>query len=393
MKSDRYERAQPETYKAGHDPIVDEAVGKLRFALMQATTYWELVDACFRAGMLYEAEVVQRYAAPVLNDLVAFAASKEIADEYGNTKVENGLPIHSAFILGVREAINDFPIFSSHTRFDIGSARVMALDLQDVALIGSDAATKQTALMYMIARQSFMKKVAFSKEDLPFFDPLYRAYYERLISEIIEDYKVLCMDEYHKTGGHPLLELQTLTDGRESRKWLLEIVLSSQLMEDFGALTKIATSYFVLDAGTDETRRWFRTNVGLTPVEESALTNYVHGAGAHGATFLARFVTKSATYSQLFTMTAGPMRLWALSTTAEDRKLRSLLYAAMPGNEARAALARRFPSGSCKKMVEKLKGEMFNEADFVDDDMAASVVERIAKEMIREHGDAVAVAA
>jgi intracellular multiplication protein IcmB len=176
-----------------------------------------------------------------------------------------------------------------------------------------------------------------------------------------------------------------LTDGREARKWMLEIVLASQLMEDFGELTKIATSYFILDSGTEETRRWLRTNIGMSPVEETALINYVHGAGPHGATFLARFVTKSATYSQLFTMTAGPMRLWALSTTAEDRKLRSLLYASMPGNEARAMLGKRFPGGSCKKLVDKLKTEMFSGTDFVDDDMASSVIERVAKDMLAEY--------
>ncbi|MDB6009978.1 MAG: type secretion system protein IcmB/DotO [Gammaproteobacteria bacterium] len=384
MKSDRYERAQPETYKPGHNPVVDEAVRRIGYSVRQATTYWELVDALFQAGLIYEAEVTQRYAVPILHDLVATAASKEIADEYGGTRCENGQPIHSAFILGLREAINDYPIFAGQTRFDIGSARVMALDLQDVALIGSDAAFKQTALMYMIARQSFLKKVAFSKEDLPFFDPLYRAYYEKLINDITEDIKVLMMDELHKTGGHPLLQLQLMTDGREARKWNLELVLGSQLMEDFGELTKIATTYFILDSGTEETRRWLRENVGLTPVEESALTNYVHGAGPHGCTFLARFVTKAATYSQLFTMTAGPMRLWALSTTAEDRKLRSLLYASLPGNEARARLARRFPGGSCKKLVERLKAEMFNTADFVDDDTSSSVIERIAQEIFEE---------
>jgi intracellular multiplication protein IcmB len=385
MKSDRFEKAQPETYKHGHNSVVDEAVARIGYKVMPATTYWELVDALFKAEMYYEAEVTQRYAVPTLNDLVAFASSQEIAEEYGQAKVENGLPINEAFRLGVREAFTDFPIFNGNTRFDIGSARVMALDLQDVALIGSDAAFKQTALMYMIARQSFMKKVAFSKEDLPYFDSMYRAYYDKLINEITEDFKVLCMDEYHKTGGHRLLNQQVLTDGREARKWNLEIVLASQLMEDFGELTKIATTFFILDSGTEETRRWLRTNIGLSAVEENALTNYVHGAGVHGGTFLARFVTKTATYSQLFTMTAGPMRLWALSTTAEDRKLRSLLYAKIPGNEARALLAKRFPGGSCKKLVEKLKTELFNNAEFVDDEMAASVIERIAEDMVAEH--------
>lgn len=384
-KSDRLEKASPETYKPGHNAVLDEAVAKLGYKILPATTYWELVDALFKAGYIYEAEVAQRYAVPTLNDLVSVASSEEVEAEYGGVMAEGNRPLIKAFTLGIREAVGDYPIFSSHTRFDIGSARVISLDLQDVAIIGSDSAYKQTALMYMIARQSFMKKVAFSKEDLPFFDDLYKPYYERLINDIVDENKVLCMDEFHKTGGHDGLKLQVLTDGREARKWNLEIILASQLMEDFGELTKIATALFILDSGTEETRRWLRDNIGLKPVEESALVNYVHGANAHGSTFLARFSTKNATYSQLFTMTVGAMRLWALSTTAEDRKLRGLLYEAMPRQQARRLLAKRFPSGSCKKLVERLKEETFRGADFVDDDMESSVIERLAKELIHEY--------
>lgn len=384
-KSDRLEKASPETYKPGHNAVVDEAVAKLGYKILPATTYWELVDALFKAGYIYEAEVAQRYAVPTLNDLVGVASSEEVDAEYGGVMAEGNRPLIKAFSLGIREAVGDYPIFSSHTRFDIGSARVISLDLQDVAIIGSDSAYKQTALMYMIARQSFMKKVAFSKEDLPYFDDLYKPYYDRLINDIVDENKVLCMDEFHKTGGHDGLKLQVLTDGREARKWNLEIILASQLMEDFGELTKIATALFILDSGTEETRRWLRDNIGLKPVEESALVNYVHGANAHGATFLARFSTKNATYSQLFTMTAGAMRLWALSTTAEDRKLRGLLYESMPRQQARRLLAKRFPGGSCKKLVERLKEETFRGADFVDDDMESSVIERLAKELTHEY--------
>lgn len=390
MKSDRIEKALPETYKRGHDALLDAALERLGLSPNASTSYWELVDTLFRAGLVHEAEVAQRYAVPTLNDLVAYAASAEIAAEYGAARVENGMSIHEAFRLGVREAIADYPMFAGHTCFDIGSARVLALDLQDVALMGSDAAFKQTALMYMMARQSFLKKVAFSAEDLQYFDPLYRPFYERLVGEITEDYKVLCMDEFHKTGGHSMLNQQVLTDGREARKWNLEIVLASQLMEDFGELTKIATSIFLLDSGTEQTRRWLRENVGLSAVEEGALVNYVHGATAHGATFLARFATKTDTYSQLFTMTVGPMRLWALSTTAEDRKLRGLLYAALPGNEARALLARYFPAGSCKRTVDNLKAEVAQGGGFVDEAVEASVIERIARQMLDERGVAAA---
>ncbi|MGS0567172.1 type IV secretion protein DotO [Xanthomonas oryzae] len=384
-KSDKLERASPVTYKPGHNKTVDEGVWKLGYPVMPATTYWELVDVFFKAGMIYEAEVAQRFAVPVLDDLVAVASdTEEVVPEYGDAKIEGGRHLLPTFITGIREAIANYPVFSSNTQFDIGPARVISLDLQDVAIEGGDSAKKQTALMYMIARQSFMKKVAYSKEDLPHFDPMYRAFYDRMINEIVEEVKVMAMDEYHMTKGQVGLVNQVMADGRTARKWNMELILASQLMEDFGELTKIATTKFILDAGNEETRKWLRSNIGLTEVEEQALTNYVHGPNAHGATFLAQFETKSAKCSQLFTMTPGPMRLWALSTTAEDRKLRGLLYEAMPRPAARKLLAHRFPNGSCKKYVERLKEETYKGVDFVDDDMQASVIERLAEELIHE---------
>lgn len=382
-KSDSHEKANPATYKQGHHPVIDDAVRKLEYRTRPATSYWELVDLFHDAGMYYERDVAQRYAVPTLDDLVAAASTDEIKQEYSDG--EHGRGIVEAFIRGVREAIADFPVFSTHTHFDIGSARIMALDLQDVALQGSASAKKQTALMYMIARQCFMKKVAFSKEDFPFFTEKYLPYYERLVSDLVDENKVLCMDEYHKTGGHTVLTEQIFTDARESRKWNMEIILASQLMEDFGELTKIATTTFILDSGTQETRTWMSENIGLSPIENHALVNFVHGANRNGCTFLARFQTKNAAYSQLFTMSAGPMRLWALSTTAEDRKLRGLLYEKMPRPDALAILAKRFPSGGCKEMVERMKNEEFKDADFVDDDMETSVIVRIAKEMAADY--------
>jgi intracellular multiplication protein IcmB len=342
------------------------------------------MDMFFDAGMIYEAEVAQRYAVPTLDDLIAYSSTTEIAEEYANIK-PNGAPINEAFRMGIKDAISDFPIFRGYTKFDVGQSRVMSLDLQDVAILGSSAARKQTSLMYMMARQCFMKKIAFSQEDLQFFPTKYQPHMKRVIKDIVDDYKVLCMDEYHKTGNDPALANQVFTDGREARKWNLEIILASQLMSDFGALNSIATTHFILDSGNVETRRWLKETIGLTPTEEAALVNYVQGAGPAGATFLARFETKSGKFAQLFTNTVGPMRMWALSTTAEDRKLRGLLYEKLPGNVARWLLAKRFPSGSCKKAVEKMKTELFAGQDFAEDEVAASVVERIAKEMLDQY--------
>ena len=382
-KDDSYESSRPAQYRPGHSAVIDAGVERLRLHIRPASTYWELVDAFFAAEMYREAELAQRMAVPTLDDLVAVASGEEIRSEYGENLTEGNRGMIQTFVTGVREAIGDFPVFSGETRFDIGTARVMSLDMQDVAIIGSLQAEKQTSLMFMIGRESFMKKVAFAREDLPFVPALSKSYYERLIGEIIDESKVLCMDEFHKSGGNPILKKQVLTDCRESRKWKMEIALASQLMADFGEeIVNNATSWWILDAGTADTRKWMKDKMGLTAVEEQALIGYVHGPKEDGATFLARFLTTSGTFSQLFTMTAGARRLWALSTTAEDRALRTLIYDAMPQVDARTLLAETFPKGSCKKHVERLKQEQFGDTEFVDDQMQSSVIERLAKTMI-----------
>lgn len=377
----RSDKASPKKYNTNVNKDVDIALAKVDFRVLPATCWWEIVDALFLAGMHYEAEVAQRFAVPTLNDLVQAASAPDIREEYEKT---DGGRIVASFVTGVREAVGDFPVFSGHTNFHIGSARVISLDLQDVALKGSDSAKKQTALMYMIARQSFMKKLAFSHEDMPFFDDYAKPYYQRLITELVDEYKVLCMDELHMTEGHAGLKEQLMSDGRVSRKWQMEICLASQLMEDFGEMGKIATSIFILDAGTEATRKWMRDNISLSPVEERALVDYVRGPAddGSGTTFLAKFVTKDGEFSQLYTCSIGPRRLWALTTTAEDRKLRGLLYREIPTGDARRVLAKHFPNGGCKKLVDRLKTEQFVGQTFVDDDQENSVIEGVAKQLL-----------
>ncbi len=44
----------------------------------------------------------------------------------------------------ISSAVREYPIISQVTRFDLGEARVVALDLDEVARSGGDAANRQT---------------------------------------------------------------------------------------------------------------------------------------------------------------------------------------------------------------------------------------------------------
>lgn len=386
-KSDKHERGQPNKFSLRQNDFIAEKVIEHNIPYSEISNWWDIVDGFKDRGLFYEASVAQRYCSPTLFDMLNAAAELANSKEELKKALDDGMPVTDEFSLMIRAATDSYPIFNGVTMFDVGESRVMALDLQDVVAQGSNAAKKQASLMYMMAINAFTRKITICKEDLDSVNQEYRAYHARRVDELAEDYKRLFCDEYHKTGNASQLREGFLIYGRESRKWNLELVLGSQLPDDFDKLADVATSTLILDSGNQQTRGTIARIFGLSPTEVAALRQYVHGAKPGvGMTFLAKIKTKSAELSQLFTSTSGGLELWGLSTTAEDRALRNLLYRDVPAPEARAVLKRRFPTGSCKSFVLKEKERSREEKgdQFVDDDVTSSVIENLAKSLKKE---------
>lgn len=388
--SDLSDRGEPTRYRAQLNPWITERIEQVGIPVTEATRWWNIVDAFAEKGLYYEASVAQRYAMPTLMHLLKEASDPAFAKEWEQAN-EGMANVVEEFKLMITAANGDYPLFRDYTRFDVGESRVMALDLQDV-VPGGEApdAKKKAALMYMVALNAFTRKVSLIKEDLESEQmkmvPQYLGYHAKRIDDLAEDKKRLFVDEYHKTGDQPNLREAFLIFGRESRKWMLELVLASQLPDDFRELAKIATTTLIMDAGTPETRRTIRDVFGLNDTEVAALRQFVNGPRPGGVTFLAKIKTKSAELSQLFTATSGGLELWALSTTPEDRRLRSLLYEAMSPREARRVLRDRFPSGGCKSYVlnEAARSKEDRGESFVDDDVEDSVIQTLAKQLIEK---------
>lgn len=381
--SDLNERGTPREYTHESDPVVSKAVDDLGIVWNQATTWWHIVDKLFERGAVHAAYRAQRNAMPTLTDAIRAASDATIVRDYDRLS-QNGLSVADKFKLMISTAITDYPIFSGQTVFDVGEARLMAIDLNDVVTTGSAASKKKAALMYMTARNLFIKKIAIAEEDLPYIPAKYRDYQRERYNEIKEVQKRLCFDEFHKTGGDPMLGEQCMTDGREGRKWGLEVMLSSQLPEDFKDISKLATSIFILDAGTPQTRKATTEIFGLSPAEMNALINHCHGPTAQGATFLGIFSTGDARQSQLLTSTMSPQMLWGLATGQEDRVIRDRIYAALGPSDGRRALAWYFPNGGAKAYVNKMRRRASDEdeAGWVDEDQTSSLLVKIADDVI-----------
>jgi intracellular multiplication protein IcmB len=259
----------------------------------------------------------------------------------------------------------------------------VSLDLDEVAKSGGDAANRQTAVMYMLARYVLGRNFFLTEENVGDMSEAYRDYHSKRVQEIREDPKRFVFDEFHRTSRVQAVRDQVVQDMREGRKWKVQIALLSQSLEDFDdVMVEFATSVFIMDAGPEQAIAKTRQVFGLTPTAVHALRNRVHGPREGGATFLAQFSTKDGINLQLLTSTLGPVELWSFSTTSEDANLRNQLYRKIGPREARRVLATLFPSGSAAKLIEQRLADTREKFGVPEEEAAGGVIDSLVSEII-----------
>ncbi len=380
------DKANPYTYTPGLDPLVDEILEEIGFVKDQHTTWWEVTDALFLAGFSHEAMLAQRYAMPLLADAASICRQRSVEDLYGNIKVSTGESLIDAFARMISSSVREYPILSRVTRFDLGEAKIVSLDLDEVAKTGGDAADRQTAVMYMLARYILGRDFYLSEENVSDMNEQYRDHHRARIMELRDDPKRLVYDEFHRTSHAKAVRDQVLVDMREGRKWKVQVAIISQSLEDFDStMIEFATSVYIMDAGPAQAVKKTAEVFGLSETARTVLSSRVHGPREGGSTFLAQFATKEGLNTQLLTCTIGPIELWAFSTTAEDAKLRNSLYRHLGPVEARRLLARLFPSGTATKLIETRLEVLQEQGGLIMEDDRFSIIDHLIEEILAEY--------
>lgn len=377
---------KPHLYTNGIELMVDDILTEIGFVLDEKTTWWEVTDALFLAGFHHEAMLAQRYGMPLLADAAAIVRTQVVEDLYGQVKAPTGEPLIQAFSRMISSAVREYPILSGVTKFDIGDARIVSLDLDEVAKSGGDASDRQTAVMYMLARYVLARHYYLTEDVLSDFPEAYREYHRKRISEIREDAKRIVYDEFHRTSKARAVRDQVILDMREGRKWNVQIALISQALDDFDpVMVEFATSVFIMDAGPEQSIKRSTEIFGLSETARVALKTRVHGPREGGATFLAQFATKNGINTQLLTSTLGPIELWAFSTTAEDARVRNKLYVKIGPKEARRVLANIFPNGSVKSLVETRLAIIKEQHGMIEEANNLSIVDQLVDEILEAY--------
>lgn len=383
-RDDSEANAEPRPYLPRLDMEVDEALQKYNVHLPSDPYWWDVVDKMFELGEHRVAILAQRHASPTLSDAITASRRPQIQNLLAETSIgASAETVINAFERMVTSAIREFPILASVTQFDISGARVCSLDLMDVAPQGDDVADRQTSIMYMLARQVLVQSWWMAKEQLEFIPPRYRSYHEAKLQDIAEAPKRLCYDEFHRTSSSSSVRNQLIRDVREGRKRGVQILLASQLLDDFDDdMVDLATGVWVLGSAISEGAvENVKSRFGLTETAENIIRYKLTGPKAHGAPALFVLGTTDGRYEQFLFNTLGPIELWALSTSAEDVVLRNRLYLRLGAGRARQMLAAVFPGGSARNEIKRRVVEKA-ESNESRDALASVIIDQMVEELV-----------
>lgn len=376
----------PTPYSPGVEEFIDSILEEIGFVRDSKSTWWEVTDALFSAGFVHEAMLAQRYAMPLLADSASICRTPSIEDLYEKITTPTGESLINSFSRMISGTVREYPILSRVTSFDIGDARVVSLDLDEVAKSGGDAADRQTSVMYMLARYVLARHYYLTEEAITGIPDQYKEYHLSRILEIREDPKRIVYDEFHRTSKSAAVREQVIIDMREGRKWKVQISLLSQSVEDFDSIMiDFATSIYIMDAGPSQTVEKTCQIFGLSNTAKVALRNRVHGPRQGGSTFLVQYATKNGINVQLLTLTLGPIELWAFSTTAEDAAVRNHLYRHLGPAEARRVLANLYPGGSVAKVIEERLSLMKEKEGLLAEDEKRSAIEQLVNDILEAY--------
>lgn len=246
---------QPNVLPELHDLIVHEGISR-----DASTSWWEVVDGLFERGHVHEALQAQRYAMPLLADVGAqIRQNKGIQNTYEEHTINN-------VWRSLLDAIEAYVILKEPTRFDLGDAQIVSLDLDEVAPRGGATADRQSAVMYMLARHVLGSRFFLMPADVQLMPEYYQDYHAGRIEAIREDPKRLCYDEAHRVTNNVSvagqLQADMTTMARESRKWNLSIGLYTQSIDDIPKIItdELATTVVILGSGTP--RKKHRQSLG-----------------------------------------------------------------------------------------------------------------------------------
>jgi intracellular multiplication protein IcmB len=386
-----YKRTQDRRYAIRYKkhlcPMVDEELERLNFKpTRKIVLWWDIADFLFIHKSEYQ-QVAQQQAVPDLPYLVSLTSDEGLQSEFEDVVTSKGEPILKFIARKLSAAMDDFPILSGRTRWNLSGARIVSLDLDDVTRGKGPAAHKQNTVFYNLATNILTHDIFMYEEQLKeiptevgIFDINSREHFQKEIRRLRRIPKRFCVDELHRGGGIETFESMLETTVFEGRKGGIDIVLATQLVKSVqNSIVELANTITILGAGNASNVQACVEKFKLDPSLKYILENEMRSPNASGATSLNIFKTKRGTVQHKLVSTVGPGFLWRINSIQEDSYVRERLSQVVGEDVAHEILVKRYPSGTIEHEIERLR----KNRGIMSDEIEESILDELVEDNIR----------
>lgn len=330
--------------------------------------WWDVADFLYleksKASML-----AQQQAVPDLPYLAMLTNDESLIHEFGDDLTPQGKPLLAYIGRKIQAAMEQYPILSGRTRWNLSGAKIISLDLDDVTRGKGPAALKQNAVFYTLASNLLMQDITLYPDQLKeipttigIFDIEAKAIYTEEVKRLRRLAKRFCADELHRGGNIPTFESMLNTMTLEGRKGGIDIVLATQLVKAIpDDIVELANTITILGAGNSSNVREIVKKFALEPSLEYILANEMRSPSAAGAMSLNIFKTKRGVVQHPLMSTVSPSFLWRINSIQEDDYVRRELGKVIGEDVAHAILVKRYPSGTIESELERLRKNQSND--------------------------------
>lgn len=303
-----------------------------------------------------------RLAMPNLQDFRAVMQDEKFTEVY-KQRTDTGDTLIDRLKTLTDEAIGRYDCFSNNTTFDVDSANLLVLDLQNVIDTNNP---HHTGLFYQMCFSIFGRNYRIDDDQFYAVVPdFYKNYYKMWNKQIVSATKVMIMDEFKNVQTSPSAMISVEKSSLEFRKHGMTILYAGQLARQFvvadprnaGAKINLLNtmSYHIELSPPTDTDKELLVESYEIPHEVADGMKNIRRDNQIGSVFYLYCKGANSKYHQYVNNRVGRKMLWVCSTTPIDKTIRqTILEFATSQQEAVEALAYWFGYSAADYMQKEL---------------------------------------
>ncbi len=357
-------RAEPKRHDEAHenDPLwkqhIAPALERHGLTLSPDTVYWRLVDVLFEKGEPHAAGLVQRFAVPLLSDVISAVNAPEIRNAYAY-ELSPGYTLADFAHQRLVSLRKELRVTHQVTQFDLADVRVSAFDLEAVVQNSqSFSAKRRGGLFFGLTSALQVEPFFWDKTRVQAMPAKYREYHQTRLDEVSRTKNLYFADEQHYFTGIEIANRIPDNIAALGRKRGIGVMLATQLPRHFTPLMRELSKMRVYVGFERSSIDSVVSDMNLNEDEAWVLSRHVRKPNRDGSHFLIQVEADDGYYSQICNLVVGIRKLWGLSTKDISTTVRESLIKEFGYQNGIEILSRLFPRGEAESEYERLRVQM-----------------------------------